>query len=156
MTFVYCTQKNLYPQILIAFTNISLGLIMIFVRIHCLQPLINAGSPDGHGWKVSADESELEITWMTIPPAPDMILQFVHCNCKTSCKNNRCSCVKAGLECTDLCNCCIVVTKIVAIIHPAKQMFLRTFKARVMTKNKAISNAFFIFSLVASHLLLNV
>ena len=47
----------------------------------------------------------LAIILMTIPPAPDSILKFIHCNCNTGCGTKRCSCVKAGLDCTELCKC---------------------------------------------------
>ena len=42
---------------------------------------------------------------MTIPPAPDSILEFIHCNCNTSCGTKRCPCLIAGLDCTELCKC---------------------------------------------------
>ncbi|KXJ20791.1 hypothetical protein AC249_AIPGENE403 [Exaiptasia diaphana] len=42
-----------------------------------------------------------------LPPALGAIIQLVICVCaKDKCKNNRCQCVKAGLNCTDLCKCC--------------------------------------------------
>ena len=47
----------------------------------------------------------LEITWISIPIAPDSILSFINCGCKTGCSTNRCSCKKAGLKCSDLCKC---------------------------------------------------
>ncbi|CAH3141394.1 unnamed protein product [Porites evermanni] len=41
-----------------------------------------------------------------LPPAPEAILQLVQCGCsKERCSTNRCQCHKAGLNCTDLCNC---------------------------------------------------
>ena len=41
-----------------------------------------------------------------LPPAPEAILQLVQCGCsKERCSTNRCQCRKAGLNCTDLCNC---------------------------------------------------
>ena len=45
------------------------------------------------------------MTWMTTNPAPDSVLQVVHCSCKTSkCETERCSCMSAR-SCTDLCLC---------------------------------------------------
>ena len=35
----------------------------------------------------------------------DSVLEFVSCKCAKGCLNNRCSCVKATLSCTDLCKC---------------------------------------------------
>lgn len=41
-----------------------------------------------------------------LQPAPDAVLHLVKCGCgKERCRNNRCSCRRAGLNCTDLCNC---------------------------------------------------
>ena len=41
-----------------------------------------------------------------LPPAPGAILQLVQCGCpKERCSTNRCQCRKAGINCTDLCNC---------------------------------------------------
>ena len=42
----------------------------------------------------------------TLQPAPDAVLYLVKCGCgKDKCGNNRCSCRRAGLMCTDLCSC---------------------------------------------------
>ena len=42
----------------------------------------------------------------TLQPAPDAVLYLVKCGCgKGKCGNNKCSCRKAGLMCTDLCSC---------------------------------------------------
>ena len=42
----------------------------------------------------------------SLQPAPDAILHLVKCGCsKERCSSNRCRCRKAGLNCTDLCNC---------------------------------------------------
>ena len=48
---------------------------------------------------------QLEILWMTGPSAPDTLIECVTCKCKAGCKNLRCSCVKSGLQCTDICGC---------------------------------------------------
>jgi hypothetical protein len=59
--------------------------------------------PNENGWR--SREGQLEIVWMTLPPAPDSVLECVNCGCKTGCKMQQCSCNKAGLQCTDVCNC---------------------------------------------------
>ena len=61
-------------------------------------------SPDGYGWKLDDEE------WVPIMteqlPAPNAVLHLVKCACAESkCATNRCSCRKAGLNCTDLCSC---------------------------------------------------
>ncbi|XP_066924012.1 uncharacterized protein [Clytia hemisphaerica] len=56
-----------------------------------------------HGWL--RNDGNIVINWMDKPIAPDSVLNFIKCKCTTGCKNNRCSCVKALLKCTDLCGC---------------------------------------------------
>jgi hypothetical protein len=34
-----------------------------------------------------------------------LILELVNCKCKKGCESRRCSCFKASLKCTDLCQC---------------------------------------------------
>ena len=52
-----------------------------------------------NGWRVS--DGELEIVWMTTPPAPDSLLECINCGCKTGCQK----CMKGALKCTDICTC---------------------------------------------------
>ena len=70
----------------------------------CLLPNPIIPSPIGNGWRLS--NGELEVVWMTRPPAPDSLLDCVNCKCKTGCQTQRCSCNKANLNCTELCSCC--------------------------------------------------
>ena len=67
-----------------------------------LSPQMNIPSPAGHGWIL---DGEYKILWMTLPAAPDSLLEIVKCTCKTGCKTQRCSCTKAQLNCSDLCSC---------------------------------------------------
>ena len=60
--------------------------------------------PAGHGWSLTSDQ-ELSIAWMTKAPAPDNLLLLISCQCQTGCDSGRCSCVHAGLRCTDACRC---------------------------------------------------
>ncbi|XP_072050216.1 uncharacterized protein [Amphiura filiformis] len=61
-------------------------------------------SPHGRGWIV--DGESIAIHWTDLAPAPDSILEFVHCDCKkTKCIQGGCSCLEKGLPCTDLCKC---------------------------------------------------
>ena len=66
---------------------------------------MNVPSPIGNGWKLA--DGEIEIEWMTRPPAPESLLQYTDCKCKTGCLTNRCSCKKALLKCTELCACAV-------------------------------------------------
>jgi len=71
---------------------------------HSLKAIMCAPSPIGNGWHL--EDGELTVTWMTRNPAPESVLQAVHCSCKQSkCETGRCSCMSARLSCTDLCWC---------------------------------------------------
>lgn len=74
-----------------------------FIWKRCLLALIVAPSPAGRGWELK--DEELTIHWMTSNVAPDQLLEFVNCGCKKGCSTQRCSCLKAGLRCTELCKC---------------------------------------------------
>jgi hypothetical protein len=76
-----------------------------------LLPQMNVPSPAGNGWIL---DGEYKIVWMTLPPAPDSLLEIVKCTCKTGCNTQRCSCLKAQLKCGDLCSC-ETCTNIVAV-----------------------------------------
>jgi len=45
-----------------------------------LNQIIAAPSPDGHGWTIA--NGDLQFKWMADDPAPQSILQQVHCKCK--------------------------------------------------------------------------
>ena len=75
----------------------------------CLSPQLQLFPPVGNGWKLS--DGQLEVLWMTRPSAPDSLHEYVDCKCKTGCGTQRCSCLKAGLPCTDCCGCANCQTK---------------------------------------------
>ncbi|XP_028411728.1 uncharacterized protein LOC114534481 [Dendronephthya gigantea] len=75
-----------------------------YIWRHATQPMLHLPTFYNHGWKVDG-EGNVEIAWMTIPAAPDSILEFVNCKCTKGCENRRCSCLKASLKCTDVCQC---------------------------------------------------
>ena len=66
-----------------------------------LQPNPVVPSPIEHGWK--EDEGKMAIHWMRSPPAPDVVLELLTCNCVRSCKMPSCTCLSNGLACTDMC-----------------------------------------------------
>lgn len=80
---------------------------------HALNASLNLPSPDGHGWMVKDEVNNqppeiIEITWVTVPPAPQALLELVSCKCRTGCSTCRCSCFNSDLlvGCTDVCQCC--------------------------------------------------
>lgn len=68
-----------------------------------LDNLINAPSATGHGWCLN--NGTLGIKWITQDLAPSDVLKDVFCPCNKDCCTNRCCCRKAGLKCTDVCQC---------------------------------------------------
>jgi hypothetical protein len=44
-------------------------------------------------------------TFMENPAAPDVVLEFIECKCKSNCSTRRCKCRHEGLVCTDACQC---------------------------------------------------
>jgi len=55
--------------------------------------------PTKWGWDLQGDK--LDNT-----PAPDVLLQMIHCNCVGGCNTLRCSCKKYGVVCTAACGSC--------------------------------------------------
>ncbi len=51
-----------------------------------LLPQMNVPSPAGNGCIL---DGEYKILWMTLPPAPDSLLEIVKCTCKARCKTQR-------------------------------------------------------------------
>ena len=61
-------------------------------------------SPHQHGWLVAGDS--ISIVWITRPPAPSALLHaLMHCGCSGGCSSTRCTCFRANVKCTDVCQC---------------------------------------------------
>ena len=73
------------------------------IRKHATTPILASPSPVGHGWKL--EDNKLQIVWGTQEPAPESILECVHCKCQKGYETRRCSCYKSDLKCTELCQC---------------------------------------------------
>lgn len=74
-----------------------------YIWCHAVQPILNLLSVSNHGWKIEKDD--VVVDRMTMRPAPDSLLETVHCRCTKGCENRKCSCVKSLLKCWDLCHC---------------------------------------------------
>jgi len=61
-------------------------------------------APSEWGWKVEGDKLVPVMTDKS--PAPDALIQMIHCNCLEGCNTLRCTCRKHGLECTSACGHC--------------------------------------------------
>ena len=61
-------------------------------------------NPVDWGWKL--EDNEYVPTMTDKAAAPENLLNMVHCNCKTSCRTQRCSCRRYGLPCMPACGSC--------------------------------------------------
>ena len=72
-----------------------------------MQATPDVPSLQHNGWKI--EDGSLVVDWMTLPPAPDSVMELAHCtsSCKKSSCNDasKCTCLKNKVPCTDLCNC---------------------------------------------------
>lgn len=48
-------------------------------------------------------DGNLTIKWMNGEPSPDVVLEFLSCNCPRVCKLPDCECMADVMSCTDLC-----------------------------------------------------
>lgn len=74
-----------------------------YIWKHSLSNVLNLPSPCESGWTL--EDGELVIRWMRKPCAPDGFLENVTCGCKTGCQSRRCSCLRANMKCTEVCQC---------------------------------------------------
>ena len=81
------------------------------IRVHLLittwSHLEEDLDPLEFGWQKGS--SGLQSVMTDLPPAPDEVLKFVRCKCKSTknrCRNNQCSCRKNGLKCVEVCGGC--------------------------------------------------
>jgi hypothetical protein len=64
-----------------------------------------AMKPENWGWRLSADNYIPVMTEKK--PAPQSLLQIIHCKCKSGCDTARCTCRKNGMPCTLACGECM-------------------------------------------------
>ena len=88
--------------------NIKRSHYVAFIWENCVignPPQLN---PCEYGWERNEGKKSLRPTMLQngIKIAPDEILQTTRCKCvSTQCNKNKCSCVRAGLNCSELCDC---------------------------------------------------
>lgn len=98
-----CSDDQLPPTCDSLLQHIRRANYQAAIWLNCLQPHMTIPPPSENGWQII--EGQLEVVWMTIPPAPDSLLENVHCGCKTGCNSQQCSCYKSTFKCTDVCRC---------------------------------------------------
>ncbi|GFO09069.1 hypothetical protein PoB_003557400 [Plakobranchus ocellatus] len=52
--------------------------------------------PEMWGWQLSS--GRLDPCTTDLPPAPELLLKMIRCNCKSDCRSKCCTCRKHGLE----------------------------------------------------------
>ena len=65
-------------------------------------------TPCEYGWERNEGEKLLRPTMLPtgIKIAPDEIPQITRCKCvSTQCNKNKCSCARAGFNCSEFCDC---------------------------------------------------
>ena len=60
-------------------------------------------SPESHGWRLQDDV--LTVDWMSLPHAPEALMELVICGCIGQCSSNHCTCRRNGLSCSNSCQC---------------------------------------------------
>lgn len=85
------------------YCNIRSANYQAAIWLQALEAEMNISPITENGWRVV--EGQLQVIWMTNPPAPDSILECTSCGCKTGCATQPYSCKKGALQCTDVCTC---------------------------------------------------
>ena len=101
-----CTADSLPSNIDSLHQDILLANFESYICKHATTPILASPSPAGYGWRL--EDNQLQIVWGTQEPAPESILECVHCKWKKGSKTRRYSCYKSDLKCTELfrCNSC--------------------------------------------------
>ena len=105
---LFCKKKNIQshqlpPTKAALSKHLQRANYQAYIWKHALEARIEIPDPQGHGW--SQVDENLIIDWTNLPPAPESVLEFISCGCKGRCDSRRCSCVRNGLPCTDVCSC---------------------------------------------------
>ena len=61
---------------------------------------------DANGWGWAIRDERMVPVMTEMKPAPDYLLDAIHCSCKADCSTRRCSCRKYNLECSSACSEC--------------------------------------------------
>lgn len=60
-------------------------------------------SPESHGWLIR--DGQLDINRMSLPPAPEALLELILCGCTKDCTTGHCRCKRNGVPCAELRQC---------------------------------------------------
>ncbi|KAG1701346.1 hypothetical protein GQR58_004811 [Nymphon striatum] len=78
---------------------------------HCLRVYVQVQQwkgvgMDANGWGWAIRDERMVPVMTEMKPAPDYLLDAIHCGCNTDCSTRRCSCRKHNLECSTACSEC--------------------------------------------------
>ena len=71
----------------------------------CISGNLPDLDPCDFGWEKDGESLRPIMLPDGIDVAPKKVLEMTRCKCKTQCKTNRCSCVKAKTSCSEFCGC---------------------------------------------------
>ena len=105
-----CKQNNIYTASASEFaTNTSLlakyHSLHVYIQIRGWKDSTEDMNYEDWGWRLAA-QHQLTPIMSDLPPAPQLILQIVWCNCSQDCSTQRCSCCKNNLQRTPACGKC--------------------------------------------------
>ena len=96
-----CSERDLPPNQDPLQKHITQASYQAAVHRRSLECYPDIPPPINHGWKMA--EELYEVDWMSLPPAPEAILELVRCSYKkTNCVRGKCTC---QVPRTNLCKC---------------------------------------------------
>ena len=98
------TLENLPPTQNALLQHAKRAVFQCSIWVTSQDTIQNVPTPEGWGW--TKQDDAWSPVWITIPEAARACNELIKCGCKSKrgC-TSRCKCNKAGLACTDLCNC---------------------------------------------------
>lgn len=73
---------------------------------NALNPHFSPPDPCDYGWRTDSHSNLYMPVFSTHPICPPKLQDMVTCkNCKSGCATKRCSCLKLGIPCTEMCGC---------------------------------------------------
>jgi len=77
-----------------------------FLRVYVQVQQWQGVDMDANGWGWAIRDERMVPVMTEMKPAPDYLLDAIHCSCKADCSTRRCSCRKYNLECSSACSEC--------------------------------------------------
>ncbi len=99
----HCSEK-LPPTMDAACLHIRRANYQAFIWNSAHEQYQQLPTPLQAGWNLN-ENGQIVPELMTQPAAPEALLDFVKCGCRTECSNMRCKCRKDSVLCTDACGC---------------------------------------------------